>query len=132
MSVKIGEIAEMEFALKAVKRNLCVLRPTSHFSKYDLLVDNGKRFIRIQVKSTSCESGSKNCEGYSVSVSHGNSKKVKYTKEEIDFYAIYIMPKDVWYFIPVAAVDAVKITIMTESTRSKYAVFKNNWDLLTH
>lgn len=126
----IGELAEMEFMLEASKRGLSVSKPFTHFSKYDFIVDNGKRLIRVQVKASSSIDHSRNYKPYSVICSHGLGSKKKYTKEHIDFFAVYLQPIKTWYFIPVDVVNALKIALNPKSKTSKYALFKENWNLL--
>jgi len=130
----IGELAEMEFMLEASRKGLTVCKPFTHFCKYDFIVDNGKRLLRVQVKSTAIERfrEDRKSSQFSIMVSHGSSKKEHYTKDQIDVFAIFIGPLKVWYFIPVHAVNACKISLNPQGKQSKYAVFKENWDMITN
>src|ERR1700758_1283858 len=46
-----GEMAEAAFVAKAASLGLCLSKPWGESSRYDLIVDNGKRLLRVQVKS---------------------------------------------------------------------------------
>jgi PD-(D/E)XK endonuclease len=46
-----GEMAEAAFLAKAAALGFRVAKPWGESSRYDLVVDNGKRLIRVQVKS---------------------------------------------------------------------------------
>ena len=130
MSKGFGELTEIEFLLKATKLGLIVSQPFGDNRKYDFLVDNGKTIKRIQVKGTNTVNASGGPETYAIGVGYGSSKKVAYTSDEIDFYAVYIHPHKTWYIFPVNEINAVKISIPVFSNDSKYAKFKGAWGLL--
>ena len=46
-----SEMAEAAFVAKAVSLGLCVSKPWGESQRYDLIVDNGRRLLRVQVKS---------------------------------------------------------------------------------
>ena len=47
-----GELAEMRFMLKAAGLGFGVAKPWGDSERYDFVLDSGKGFLRIQVKST--------------------------------------------------------------------------------
>ena len=55
-----------------------------------------------------------------------------YTREEVDFMAIFIIPMDVWYIIPVETLEKRKwgIAINPTRKRSKYFRYLEAWHLL--
>ena len=90
------------------------------------MVEQGGRFLRVQVKSTTSKvDGSYDCH-----LSTGRQKP--YTKNEIDFIAAYIVPKDVWYIIPieVAGKRTSGIILSPHLKTSKHARYKEAWHLL--
>jgi len=124
----LGELAQAEFLCDALKRGLIVSEPFGDNAKYDFIVDNGKKLLRIQVKSTSCYLEKKDC--YQLQTSRGASKKELYNHHEIDFFACYIIPTSVWYLIPVYSVTTPMIRVYDKSETSKFSTFKENWNLL--
>ena len=48
-----GEIAELEFMVRAARRNLRVFKPYGDNQRYDCLVESDRRRSRVQIKSTS-------------------------------------------------------------------------------
>ena|SRR5947207_10053606 len=97
---KRGELIDLAFTFKAANLGFSVARPYGDSNRYDLIVDSGKRLLRVQVKSTVrvCRGG------YSVhSTGSPNRAIPAYTAEEIDFLAAYIIPMDIWYIVPVIA-----------------------------
>ena len=85
------------------KGYLCSI-PYGNVGRYDLLVDTGKKIVRVQ-----CKSAHKNDNGsYTVNTSNtaikanGNVRKF-YTKDEIDFIITFI--EDQAVFIPVEMIE---------------------------
>jgi hypothetical protein len=99
-----GELAEIRFMLKAAGLGFGVAKPWGESERYDFVLDTGKKFWRVQVKSTYVARAPK----YSVNVCRNiaGKKKTPYTAEEIDILVVYIVAEDAWYVLPVAAVAA--------------------------
>jgi hypothetical protein len=47
-----GEWAELQFMAKAAKFGLRVSKPWGELARYDVVIETGGRFVRVQVKST--------------------------------------------------------------------------------
>jgi hypothetical protein len=103
-----GELAEIAFLHKAADLGFGVAKPYGDSERYDFILDSGERLWRVQVKSiTVTYSGGGH--GYRMVTRHsrGLRKDSPYTAEEIDFLVAYIVPRDVWYVIPVKLVTPV-------------------------
>ena len=96
-----GDLAELAFVLKAASLGFGVSQPHGDNERYDFVVDSGKRLWRVQVKSTCCAFGSG---GYQAQSCGGNNL---YKAKEIDFLVAYIVPRDIWYVIPVNRIAAM-------------------------
>jgi hypothetical protein len=91
-----GEIAEAAFLAKATSLGFGVARPWGDSERYDFILDCGRRFWRVQVKSTGCYADARyrvKCAGFST----------LYTADEVDFLVAYLVPEDLWYVVPIAA-----------------------------
>jgi len=121
-----GEVAELRFMTRAAELGLRVIKPWGESSRYDFIVETGGHFLRIQVKSTSCQLGKR------FACALIGSKQKPYTAEDIDLFALDIVPIDTWYIIPIQAVCDVRyvVTLSPHNPRSKYAVYKEAWHLL--
>jgi len=93
-----GELGELAFSHKAASLGFGVAKPTGEDEAYDFILDSGKRLWRVQVKSIY----SPFRHGYRASCRHWNRNL--YQPEEIDFVAVYIVPLNIWYIIPVNSV----------------------------
>ena len=118
-----GEWAELLFMTRAAEHGLRVIKPWGDSSRYDFVVETGGRFLRVQVKSTSHRRGN----NYVCSIDgRGNNP---YTAADIDFFAIYVIPIDTWYFIPIAE-SASAISLSPHNSLSKHACYREAWHLL--
>jgi hypothetical protein len=96
-----GELAELAFVHKAASLGFGVAKPYGDSERYDFVLDSGERFWRVQVKSTCSAFG----RGYRTASRRGRLHYYKpYRAKDIDFYACYISPLDIWYVIPVRKV----------------------------
>lgn len=101
MSSKTGCIGEARTIAKAVDQNFEVYMPFGNHQRYDLIIDGGS-LHRVQVKATSLFIESKSGGRYLAQLSHGD--KNLYTKADIDYFIVYVLPMDSFYVIPVEAI----------------------------
>lgn len=91
-----GEAAEAAFLAKASSLGFGVAKPWGDSERYDFILDSGRHFWRVQVKSTERLAESR------YRVKPGGTY-ASYTPDEIDFLVAYIVPENLWYVVPVAA-----------------------------
>jgi hypothetical protein len=121
-----GEWVELHFMAKAAEYEMRAIKPWGDCIRYDFIVEFGGRFQRVQVKSTTRVRGKQYTCGL------GGVHRRPYTKEEIDFLAVLIIPVDAWYIIPIEAVGegAYNISLSPHNTLSKFAPYREAWHLL--
>jgi hypothetical protein len=123
---KRGEWAELLFMTVAAGLGFNVAKPWGDSASYDVVVENEGRFLRIQVKST--EMWAAGC--YLCQLHAGGNRL--YTEKEIDYFAIYVLPEDVWYIFPVKTLVGMSAVGLTPNrATSKYNRYKENWWYLT-
>src|ERR1035437_8631705 len=110
---------------KAAGLGFRVSKPWGESSRYDLIVDNGRKLLRVQVKSAhrADEFG-----GYTFHA-HGNTTRA-YRSSEIDFLAAYVVPVDTWYLFPVEEFrkyKSMKLFPSSRRRRSKFEKFREAW-----
>jgi uncharacterized protein YneR len=128
-----GEWAELQFMAKASQQGYRVFRPWGDSARYDVVVETRGRFIRVQVKSTTCQrfQGS---QGFYVCNARPSTSRKVYRRGEFDFLAIYVIPEDLWYILPAKLIVGGKrssVHIFTTSPKSRYLPYKEAWDLLS-
>ena len=129
-----GELAEAAFEYKALKMGLKVLKPHGDSERYDFVIHNGRKFSRVQVRSTRRMSRPN---VYSVAtcfkINHGRGavQQLPYSEKEIDYLAAQIVPEDTWYLVPVAALRGrLALLFYAKGHRNPGpdAKFKEAWD----
>jgi hypothetical protein len=131
---KRGEWAELQFMAAAAQRRFMVCKPYGDSGAYDVGVDHGLNYIRVQVKSSTSQRG----RGYWCDFTrfeHYND----YTLEEVDLFAAYVIPENVWYLIPAAQLvrdrkrGAMLCPVVQPVKKNtfRYEGYKDAWWLLT-
>jgi len=119
-----GEWAEIRFLERAARHGLRVSKPWGESAPYDFAVEHNGRFHRVQVKCTS----KKRLQSYVCWVSNSRGP---YTSRQIDFVAAYIIPVEIWYILPIAALRrSFDVWLNPARKNSRYAEFKEAWHLL--
>lgn len=124
MSQEQGNVSEIEFLARAIRKGLRVSRPM-FVEKYDCIIDNGKQTFKVQIKSTTHYNKS----SWQVSLRNGCTQKEKYKKGDCDFFAIHVIKVNVWYIIPFDAVSP-KVCLHPDLDSCRYDKFKEAWNLL--
>ncbi len=127
-----GEWAEMQFLSRASLHGLVVSKPWGDTARYDFLVDFGGLLNRVQVKSSS--SRRPRGQYFFMTIGRignkGGLTRKKYSKAQIDFFAYYIVPEDLWYIVPVEARSTSGAFIDPHCASSAYAPYREAWKLL--
>lgn len=123
---KRGEWAEMRFMARAAEHGLQVSKPFGDSARYDFAVEANGRFLRVQVKSTT----SRRSRGYACKIVYGGDRG--YASEDVDFFAVYVIPEDVWFILPVEVVTCGTPNLLLAPHRMphKYAPYEEAWHLL--
>ncbi|MGA8150326.1 MAG: group I intron-associated PD-(D/E)XK endonuclease [Terriglobales bacterium] len=120
-----GEWAEMRFMARAAEHGLTVNKPWGESKHYDFAVEHEGFFVRVQVKSTM--SRKKNNYGCIL-----RGARVYYTRDDFDFLAVYIIPRDLWYIIPapLAITGRQRLYLTPDYPRSVYEPYREAWHFL--
>lgn len=124
-----GEWAELVFITVAQGLGFNVAKPWGDSAEYDLALEQDGRFMRVQVKST--ESRTEGSEG-SYSCHLGGFDGRLYTAKQIDYFACYVVPVDVWYIVPVKRLEGMMTVSLTPHRKGhKYERYMEAWWFLT-
>lgn len=122
-----GEWVELLFMARAAEQGFNVSKPWGDSARYDVSAELRGRFRRVQVKSTTVPRGDG---GY---VCYLKRTGIRYYRvSEVDFFAIYVVPKDAWFILPSRVVLRLKsnIRVAPGHAEQKYARYKEAWELL--
>ena len=122
-----GEWVELLFMTVASGMGFNVAKPWGETPRYDVVVEHNGHFLRVQVKSTEMWLGTCYlCQLYAF----GHKA---YTPEEIDYFAIYVFPEDIWYIFPTKTLARQRTIALTPHLKGhKYEPYMENWPLLSH
>lgn len=131
-----GEWVELEFMARAALHGFNVSKPWGDSSAYDVGIEHGPDFLRVQIKSTTVRTGT----GYFCQFKPNYyNKRHDYTLDEIDLFAAYVIPVDAWYLIPAAVIlkPRRKVGVMLHpvvplrKNRYRYEHYREAWHLLS-
>ena len=120
--MNLGEYSESLFTTRCIEMGYIVSKPFSHYTRYDLIVDVDNALHRVQVKST----------GYLRKRDNQCHVKIDYTKDEVDWFAIYFKKLESWYVLPIEAVEGINHFSVKKNYKSKYNIFKDNFGFVRH
>lgn len=125
-----GAFAEYKFITKAISFQLNALLPAVEGQAYDCVIDNGRKFFKVQVKFAVRDKrrNDTHCVMLERRTSRKKGQAVEYKPEEVDFYAVYIATKDVFYIIPYYVPNVKSITITNNN--NNFTQYLENWDQL--
>jgi hypothetical protein len=104
--------------------------PYGHLHRYDFIVESGRNLWRVQVKTSSFM-----LRGMYRLCTYHRAKGIghTYTESEIDFVAVYIIPKKTWYILPVSEVVERRTLFFRPIGPPRldpYAHYREAWHLL--
>jgi PD-(D/E)XK endonuclease len=138
-----GEWAEVCFAAEVLRRGWRISRPYGDSCPYDCIVDCGatgrrgsarsarRTLSRVQVKSVNRKSRSRvRC--YPVNMVHGRRYHLRYSRREVDVIAVLIVPKHMWYIVPIGAVEGRGLLSFAGSERVSGGLegYREAWEVL--
>jgi hypothetical protein len=125
---RTGELSEAAFLVKAQRLGFKVSKPWGDSERYDFILDNGERMWRIQIKCTESVRG----RGYDVPPTYTDqSRKAAYTADDIDFLVAHIIPLDLWYVVPIAALGPGVMRFYPQGcARARFEQYREAWHLL--
>jgi hypothetical protein len=124
-----GEWVELLFMATVARLGLFVMHAFGDSARFDVIVETVFGPMRIQVKGTESFRNRR----YSVHYGTGRNECRRYTAEQIDFLAVYVIPADAWYLIPARKIGKrgvihLRPNIRTNST--KFERYREAWHLL--
>jgi hypothetical protein len=130
-----GEWVELQFMAEAAKHRFAVSKPWGT-QAYDVGIEHGPNFLRVQVKSTTHRAGG----GYRCMFRPRHRAMQTYALNQLDLFAAYVIPLDAWYLIPATLIvggdhisDVMLCPIGPPVKKASYCYecYRGAWNLLT-
>lgn len=117
---QVGDLGESKFMYECIKRGFTIAKPFGNNIGYDLIVDNGNRMFRVQVKTST--------RAYHGTEVYGNTAEtIDHLIKYADVVVCVSMERKCVYLIPISKLDSSKINM---GVVSKWDNYKNNWSVL--
>ena len=114
--MNVGTKGEIFFINWCIQHNLAISLPYGGMQEYDVIVDNGTRLFRVQVKTVGDGAIRKN--GFRLRLGPRHGKKWKYTR--VDLFAVCLYKTGLLYIIPADEVTSTYSALNPYSPTSKY------------
>lgn len=128
-----GEWVELQFMARATGKGFTVSKPWGDSARYDFAVEHGGHFHRVQVKSIShCRQDDPSAYTCRVVRRYADGKGKPYGANEIDFFALFVIPEEVWYIVPVANAQRSRHSFHLKpyAANNRWFKFLEAWHLL--
>ncbi len=116
-----GRITEAKVLAKLVELGKHVLVPFSGVGRYDLLIDEGDSYLRVQCKTGRFRKGcivfNTNSAGYS---STGKKRPEKDYKGDADYFGVWCGETDCVYLVPVARAAKSHMSLRVDIPRNNH------------
>ena len=125
-----GSLSESYCIYAFLKNGFSVFNPHRNNSVHDFIVsscNDASRVFRIQVKTAMYEEGG---DRYRASLTHRFGRSCHYTKEEVDFFLIFIPEYECVYVVPNDKVRKSFKCTPHKDKKSINDVYKNNFSLI--
>lgn len=115
----IGEKSEGKIISRLLDAGMLVLKPFGDNQRYDLVIDDGERMIKVQCKTGRLRNGAiifTTCSSYA----HRGLGRRDY-RGQVDVFAVYCPETDGCYIIPVDSVGIRHCSLRIEKSRNGQA-----------
>ena len=125
-----GQRGELLVAEKLIGQGWSVAPPFGDCDPFDLLVNKGDRFLRLQVKAT-LEQHKYRCNRphYQFQLARGPSSKKRYTADPVDFFICCALDTHRFWVLPFAVASVITLKIYN-GVDSKFHRYEDAWVLL--
>lgn len=126
-SKQLGNLGESKALWKFISLGIPVYIPFGDNEKADLVAEFGGKLNKIQVKtSDKIEDGKFEVSLKSSTIHNGVTYYHTYSKEEIDYFALYNKESDILMLVPISELEnrtAVKISVPFKPSRNQHKSF---------
>ena len=117
-------------AEKRIGQGWSVAHPFGDNNPFDLLVNKGDRYLRIQVKATlEKHIYNQSRPHYQFQLAHGVSSKKRYTADQVDFFVCCALDSKRFWVLPFEAATVVTLNIY-DGENGKFHRYEDAWVLL--
>lgn len=109
-----GDTAELRVAAAIRKLDYTILFPFTESQQYDIAVDTGDEFLKVQIKYTSLTDGVARVSCYGPNSSKSGNNATFYNEDDIDGIAAYCEDTETCYWIPYDELNKYTVTLSND------------------
>ncbi len=118
-TIQKGDLSVAMIIANFLKKRIVVLKPLSELHRYDLVIDRGHGFERIQCKTGRLRAGAIRFKTCSTTAHHKNPNHARQSyKGQIENFAVYCPDNDICYLVPVDDVNESEAILRIELPRN--------------
>jgi hypothetical protein len=132
----VGDQAEAMVIARLVQAEKTVLLPFGENQRYDIVLDEGDRFVRIQCKTGRLRNGAINFPTCSTSYHHPNNRGTIHYRHtysgQVDMFGVYCPETDGVYLVPVAGTPGFQASLrlaQSKNNQSKRVRWARDYEL---
>ena len=112
----VGELSEAAVVHHLIRAGYDLAKPLGDNARYDLIIDDGGRFFRVQVKTGRLVDGAIRFEAASSQAHRGRGRQSY--RGQVEFFAVYCPDLDRTYLVPVEECGAIGGTLRVDPPRN--------------
>ena len=118
-TVEKGDLTVAMLIARLLRKRFTVLQPVSELSRYDLVIDRGAGFERVQCKTGYLKSGAVRFNTCSSTLHHGPGKGgLRDYRGQADLFGVYCAQIEKSFLVPVSDVGTTQAVLRVEATRN--------------
>lgn len=124
-SIAKGDVSTAMITARCLCQGYIVLRPVSELSRYDLVIDRGNGFERVQCKTGRLRQGAVQFNACSSLSHHGKGQGRSSYSGQIELFGIYCRETDEVYLLPVEKAGTAQGSIRVDPPKNNQLVGVN-------
>lgn len=125
--MKTGEKAEAQVLASLVSNGYPVLTPFGDNQPYDIVVQDGREFLKIQVKSSTTKDGCIVADLRHTNMTSQGPQHRHYSSDEVDIYAVYSSEENNVYWVPFEETPKTEIRLRVDKDIDPRMENRVNW-----
>ena len=128
----VGDISEVAITLALMKAGKTVLKPMGDDKRYDLVIEEDGKFLRVQCKTGRVTDGKIMYHAHNHTIRKGGRRQYKDYKGQIEYFGVYSPELDKVYLVPIedACAGVVSLRIApTKNSQKKRIKFAKDYEL---
>jgi hypothetical protein len=134
MTANAGDSAEFIFVARAILAGFNASSVDVRSSRYDAIIDNDGKLLRVQVKGISTGNTisfkDRDRGGQGIDYTHERNRGKRITSKDCDIYVAVDKQVGICYIIPMSWADKLSDDECKSINISKIQEFKENWDII--